>query len=210
MDASSTLQMIAIAAFAMTGVIAISSRGIDLFTACVMGTITAIGGGTVRDLILGTPVFWAIELNYIWVSLAASVAAFFARPLFDRKHLFRLMLYLDAFGASLFSIQASNRVLDLQFGLPIAPVILGVLTAIGGGLIRDVLAGHQTLLMNRDLYAIPILLGCTIYVMTLALFPEHRSTSAIACIACIFGLRAAVIHWRLTVPHWLITKPKHV
>lgn len=200
--------MIAIAAFAMTGVIAVSSKGIDLFTACVMGTITAIGGGTVRDLILGVPVFWAIELNYIWVSLAASVTAFFAKPLLDRKHLFSLMLYLDAFGASLFAIQASNKVWDLQFGLPVAPVILGVLTAIGGGLIRDVLAGHKTLLMNRDLYAIPILIGCIIYVVSLALIPEHRPISAIACILFIFGLRAAVIHWELTVPHWLITKPK--
>lgn len=119
--------MIAIAAFAMTGVIAVSSRGIDLFTASVMGTITAIGGGTIRDLILGVPVFWAVELNYIWVSLAASLAAFVAKPLFDRKHLFKLMLYLDAFGVSLFAIQATNKVWDLEFGLPIAPVILGVL-----------------------------------------------------------------------------------
>lgn len=209
MDASSVIQMIAIAAFAMTGVIAVSSRGIDLFTACVMGTITAIGGGTVRDLILGTPVFWAVELDYVWVSLAASLAAFLAKPLLDREHLFSLMLYLDGFGASLFAIQASGKVWDLQFGLPVAPVILGVLTAIGGGLIRDVLAGHQTLLMNRDLYAIPLLLGCTIYVTLLACIPEYRSISAIACISCIFGLRAAVIHWGLTVPHWLITKPRH-
>jgi len=209
MDISSVLQMIAITAFAMTGVLAVSGKGIDLFGACVMGTITAIGGGTVRDLILGVPVFWAVELNYIWVALAASVTVFFAKPLFDRQHLFSLMLYLDAFGAALFAIQAANKVWDLQFGLPVAPVILGVVTAIGGGLIRDVLAGRQTLLMNRDLYAIPVLLGCTIYVASLALVPEHRSLSASVCISCIFGLRAAVIYWGLTVPDWLITKPKH-
>lgn len=209
MDISSVLQMIAIVAFAMTGVLAVSGKGIDLFSACVMGTITAIGGGTVRDLILGVPVFWAVDLSYIWVALAASVTVFLAKPLFDRKHLFSLMLYLDAFGAALFAIQASNKVWDLQFGLPVAPVILGVVTAIGGGLIRDVLAGRQTLLMNRDLYAIPVLFGCMIYVASLALVPEHRPISAIVCISCIFGLRAAVIHWGLTVPDWLITKPKH-
>lgn len=193
----------------MTGVLAVSCKGIDLFSACVMGTITAIGGGTVRDLILGVPVFWAVELNYIWVSLAASVMAFFVKPMFDRKHLFSLMLYLDAFGAALFAIQASHKVWGLQFGLPVAPVILGVVTAIGGGLIRDVLAGRQTLLMNRDLYAIPILFGCSIYVVSLALVPEHSLISAIACISFIFGFRAVVIHWGLTVPDWLITKPKH-
>ncbi len=209
MDISAALQMVAITAFAMTGVIAVSPKGIDLFSACVMGIITALGGGTLRDLVLGVPVFWSVEVNYIWVSLAASLVAFLAKPLFDRKHLFSLMLYLDAFGAALFAIQAANKVWDLQFGLPVAPVLLGVVTAIGGGLIRDVLAGHQTLLMNRELYAIPVLLGCTLYVVSLAYLPGHASISAIVCIACAFGLRAAAIHWSLTVPDWLITKPRH-
>jgi uncharacterized membrane protein YeiH len=208
MDANTAVQMIAIMAFAMTGVIAVSSRGIDLFSACVMGIITAIGGGTVRDIILGVPVFWSTDLNYIWASLAASMLAFVARPHFDRKHLYSLMLYLDGFGAALFAIQASHKVWELGFGIPIAPIILGVVTAIGGGLIRDVLAGHQTLLMNRDLYAIPILFGCIFYVLSLAFLPEHRSISGGACITVIFCFRAAVIYWGWTVPYWLITGPK--
>ena len=209
MDVYAAVQMIAIMAFAMTGVIAVSSRGIDLFSACVMGIITAIGGGTVRDIILGVPVFWSTDLNYIWASLAASMLAFVAKPLFDRKHLFSLMLYLDGFGAALFAIQASDKVWKLEFGIPIAPVILGVVTAIGGGLIRDVLAGHQTLLMNRDLYAIPVLLGCIFYVFSLAFLPEHSAISGGLCILFIFCFRVAVIHWGLTVPYWLMTRPKH-
>ena len=63
-------------AFAVTAVLALAPRGIDLFGACVLGIITAIGGGTVRDLILGVPVFWATDLSYIWVALAASIATF--------------------------------------------------------------------------------------------------------------------------------------
>jgi len=207
-DIATAVQMRAIMAFAMTGVIAVSSRGIDLFSACVLGTLTALGGGTIRDLILGVPVFWSIDLNYIWAALAASMLAFIGKPLLDREHLFRLMLYLDGFGAALFAIQAANKVWNLGFGLPAAPVILGVVTAIGGGIIRDVLSGHPTLLMNRDLYAIPVLLGCMLYVLALVWLPEHRSVSGIVCISVIFGFRAAVIHWGLTVPRWLITKPK--
>ena len=69
MDISTSVQMLAIMAFAMTGIIAVSSRGVDLFSACVFGTITAIAGGTIRDLILGVPVFRSIDLNYIWASL---------------------------------------------------------------------------------------------------------------------------------------------
>ena len=103
---------------------------------------------------------------------------------------------------------ASDKVWDLGFGIPVAPVILGVVTAIGGGLIRDTLAGHPTLLMNRDLYAIPVLLGCTLYVLSLAFLPEHRSVSGAVCILLIFGFRAAVIYRGLSVPDWLITKPR--
>jgi uncharacterized membrane protein YeiH len=208
MDIPSAVQMLAIVAFAVTGIIAVSSRGIDLFSACVFGTITALGGGTVRDVILGVPVFWSVDLSYVWVALAASLAAFIAKPLLDRQHLYRLMLYLDGFGAALFAVQAANKVWGLGFGLPVAPVILGVVTAIGGGLIRDVLAGHKTLLMNRDLYAIPVTLGCVLYVSSLAYLPEHGLLSAILCMAIIFGFRAAVIHWKLCVPEWLMTRPR--
>jgi uncharacterized membrane protein YeiH len=208
LDSTTAIQMLAITAFAMTGVIAVSSRGIDLFSACVLGTLTALGGGTVRDLVLDVPVFWSVDLNYIWVALGASLLAFFGRPLLDRRHLFRLMLYLDGFGVALFAIQAADQVWDLGFGLPAGPVLLGLVTAIGGGLIRDVLSGHPTLLMNRDLYAIPVLFGCVLHVLGLIWLPEYRTVSALVCIALIFGLRAAVIHWELTVPHWLMTKPR--
>jgi uncharacterized membrane protein YeiH len=209
MDIPSAVQMLAIMAFAITGIIAVSARGIDLFSACVFGTITALGGGTARDVILGAPVFWSVDLTYIWAALAASLMAFIAKPLLDRRHLFRLMLYLDGFGAALFAVQAANKVWDLGFGVPVAPVILGVVTAIGGGLIRDVLAGHTTLLMNRDLYAIPVTLGCVLYVLALAYIPEHRLVSAIVCVSLIFGFRAAVIHWDLRVPHWLMANPRN-
>jgi uncharacterized membrane protein YeiH len=159
-------------------------------------------------MILGVPVFWSVDLSYVWVALAASLAAFVAKPLLDRQHLYRLMLYLDGFGAALFAVQAANKVWNLGFGLPVAPVILGVVTAIGGGLIRDVLAGHKTLLMNRDLYAIPVTLGCLLYVVSLAFLPEHGLLSGILCMALIFGFRAAVIHWELRVPEWLMTRPR--
>ena len=193
-------------AFAVTAVLALASRGIDLFGACVMGIITAIGGGTVRDVVLDVPVFWAADLNYIWVALGASVAAFSAHSLFTRKEIYSLMLYVDGFGVALFGIQAVDKVWGLGFGLPLAPIILGVVTAIGGGLIRDVLADRQTLLMSRELYATPVLIGCTLYVALLYLLPQYRFMGAVGCCLFIFGIRAAAIHWQLSVPGWLTTK----
>ena len=208
MELNYWLGMAGTVAFAVTAVLAVTHRGIDLFGACVMGIITAIGGGTVRDLILDVPVFWAADLNYVWVALTASVAAFEAHSLFTRKEVYGLMLYIDGFGAALFAIQAMDKVWDLGFGLPVAPVILGIVTAIGGGLIRDVLAGRKTLLMTRELYATPILLGCILYIFLLVYFPGYRVIGATACCLCIFGVRAAAIHWNLRVPEWLTLQLK--
>lgn len=196
------------AAFAVTAVLAVAPRGVDFFGATVLGIITAIGGGTIRDIILDVPVFWAADLAYLLVALAASLAAFAANSLFTRKEIYSLMLYIDGLGASLFAIAATDKVWALDFGRPLAPVILGIITAIGGGLIRDVLAGRQTLLMRREIYAIPISFGCALYVALLEFAPAYRSLGAAAAIVLIFVLRAAAIHWNLTVPDRLASKPK--
>jgi uncharacterized membrane protein YeiH len=198
--------MAGITAFAVTAVLALATRGIDLFSAAVLGIITAVGGGTMRDMILDVPVFWATDLNYIWIALGASLIAFWSEPLLTRKEIHNLLLYVDGFGAALFAILTVNKVWDLGFGLPLAPVLLGIVTAIGGGLIRDVLAGRPTLLMTTDLYATPVLFGCTLYVGLLYLVPEQRLISAIVCVLFIFGIRAAAIYWHLSVPAWLITR----
>ena len=190
-------------AFSVTAVLALAPKGIDIFAAAVLGIITAIGGGTVRDLILEVPIFWSTDLNYIWVALGASIAAFASHPLLTRKKIYSLMLYLDGFGVALFAIQAVDKVWGRGFGLPLAPVILGIVTAIGGGLIRDVLAGRPTLLMSRELYAIPVLFGCMLYVALLYLLPEYRFVCALGCLGSIFTIRAAAIHWQLRVPEYL-------
>ncbi len=195
-------------AFAVTGVLAVSSRGIDLFGAVVLGVITAIGGGTIRDLVLDVPVFWAADLNYIWVALAASLVAFAANSLFIRREIFSLMLYIDGLGAALFAVGSANKVWGLDFGRPLAPIILGIVTAIGGGLIRDVLAGRQTLLMKREIYAVPVMIGCTFYVLLLNYFPEYKSIGAIGSVIFIFMLRAAAIHWDIAMPDWLATRKR--
>ena len=200
--------MAGIVAFAVTAVLALAPKHIDIFGTVVLGVITAVGGGTVRDVILDVPVFWSTDLTYIWVAIGASIAAFSAHSLFTRKEIYSLMLYLDGFGVAMFSIQAVDKVWDLGFGLPLAPVVLGIVSAIGGGLIRDVLAGRQNLLMTRELYAIPVLFGCALYVVLLEFLPEYRFISSIFGAMCIFGVRAAAIHWELSVPEWLTMQPK--
>lgn len=200
--------IIATIAFAITGVLAIANRGVDLFGVTVLGVITAIGGGTLRDIILEVPAFWVTAQIYIWVALVACIVTFVAESFFTQPQIYRWMLYIDALGAALFGIQGVDKAWNLEFGLPVAPVILGVVTAIGGGLLRDILAGRKTLLMSHELYAIPVTLGCFLYVLILNFLPQYTFEGSIICMLVIFGIRAAAICWDLRVPKLFITKTR--
>jgi uncharacterized membrane protein YeiH len=192
-------ELLGTAVFAVTGVLAVARRGLDIFGALVLGLVTAIGGGTTRDVMIRAPIFWIEDFNYVWAALIGALLAFWIGPHFSSTH--RTLLYLDGLGAALFAITATNKVLLLHLGAPTA-VIMGVLTGIGGGLARDVLAGRPTLLMSREIYATPILLGCTVFVLS---HPDHLpfGSSGLVAVVLIFGVRALAIHRHLEIPHWL-------
>jgi uncharacterized membrane protein YeiH len=192
-------EMIGTAVFAITGVLAVTRRGLDVFGAAVLGVVTALGGGTVRDLIIGAQPFWLADFNYVWSAIAGALAAFWIGARF--RNTYRGLLYLDALGAALFAVSAAEKVLLRGFIAPVA-VIMGVLTGIGGGLIRDVLAGRPTLLMSREIYATPILIGCIAFVLLRAFAPQFAYPGA-AGIAIIFGVRALAIYRHLQMPEWL-------
>lgn len=118
------------------------------------------------------------------------------------------MLYLDRLGVALFSIQAAHKVLTLHFVMPLGPILLDVVTAIGGGLMRDVLAGNTTLLMKRELYAIPVTIGCIFYVVLVLQRPDQAVPIGVGATFFIFAFRAVAIHWNLCVPQWLSTQSK--
>jgi uncharacterized membrane protein YeiH len=196
------LEILGTAVFAVTGVLAINRKGLDVFGGLILGTVTALGGGTIRDVTVRAPVFWIEDINYVWTAVAAALAAFFLGRLFRRTYL--LLLYLDGLGAVLFGVVAMDRVLSLQFSAPVA-VIMGVLTSIGGGLTRDVLAGRTTLLMSREIYATPILLGCTVYVLLRHFAPDFPFGELLA-LTFMAGLRAIAIHHKLEMPDWLTSR----
>jgi uncharacterized membrane protein YeiH len=196
------IAMVGTVAFASSAVLSLAEKRADLFAASVIGILTAIGGGTVRDIVLDVPVFWASDLSYVWVALGTTVVTFYAYSIFQRRTLPRLFLYVDALATSMFAIQATHKVWDLEFGLPIAPVLLGVISAFGGGIIRDVLLERPTMLMSRDLYAVPVVLGCICFTLILTYAWEYRIWGYIACIIMIFVIRSAAIRWNLRVPDW--------
>ena len=203
------IEMAGTVAFAVTAVLGIIDLDVTLFEVVVFAIITAVGGGTVRDVILDVPVFWFNDLNYIWVAVYSGTIAYVARGQFTRKQIYDLMLYLDGLGAALFAILATGKVWDLNIGLPVAPVILGLITAIGGGLIRDVLTGQKNLLMKRQFYAVPLVLASILFVVILTFFPQYRFIGSIGCVLVSFIFRSAAIRWNLTLPDWSTTKAKN-
>jgi uncharacterized membrane protein YeiH len=196
------LQMLGNAVFAATGVLAVNRRGLDVFGGVVLGTVTALGGGTIRDLIVSVPVFWLADTNYLLVGVASSVIAFFAAKRIATGY--QLLLYLDAVGIALVGIQATEKVLGLGHGGAVA-VAMGVLSGIGGGLLRDVLAARPTLLMSREIYATPILIGCVLSVGLRYTSLDRGFALAIAAVV-IFLIRAAAIRWHVQMPGWLTSR----
>src|SRR5688572_14382619 len=178
------VEMIGIAVFAISGVLAVSRRGLDVVGAVMLGIVTAIGGGTLRDLILDVQPFWIADFNYVWAACLGALAAFFIGAGFRSR--MNEVLYLDGLGAALFAIAAANKVLVLTGSPPVA-VTMAVLTGIGGGLIRDILAGRPTLLMSRDIYATPILIGSILFVTLRGLAPD-LPYPGLTGIVLIFGL----------------------
>ena len=200
-----TANMIAVVAFAITGVLAIYTPNVDLFGAIVLGVITALGGGTIRDVIMDVPIFWIKMPMYVWVSTIASLVAFYTAHFLSHSQIFDFILYMDGLGAAMFGIQGARKAWDNYPNNSTFAIIMGVITAIGGGLVRDVLSGHKTLIMSHDLYAVPVLFGCALYVFLLKYASvQHDNQISVFCTAFIFLFRAASIHWQMTVPKMFI------
>lgn len=188
--------------FAVSGVIAVIGQRLDWFGAIVVGIVTAIGGGTLRDLILGvTPVTWIVEEKYLFAALVGAVAAtLLARPLRERPPRFanEALGVADALGLALFAMVGAATALDLGFDGATA-IASGVLTGVGGGVIRDLLAGRQPLIMSGEIYATAAIAGVVAFVLLDDVVGVDQAIAGIIGGALVFGLRVAAMRkdWRL-------------
>ena len=196
------LAQVGVAVFAISGVLSAARQRLDIFSIVVVGLLTAIGGGTLRDLILDVPVFWLVDLTAFWVAMAASFATFLGIR-FILKLPPRLLSYLDAMGVALFAVQAIDKTLSLGYPALVA-IVMGLITAIAGGILRDVVTHRPTLLLSRELYATPIVLGGILYVLLLQWGPSPLGR--LLAMGGIFGMRAIAIRWQLFLPLRLTLK----
>lgn len=190
--------------FAITGVLAAARQNMDVMSFVIVGVVTAIGGGTLRDLMLDVPLFWLADPTYLYMAVAAAAATFF----FERKFraTLRVLLYLDALATAVFTVLAIEKTLFLGFSAGVA-VVMGVITGIGGGLIRDLLTGQPTILMRRELYMTPILLGGSLYVGLLKTGVVTPALASVFTILTITAVRFGAIRFGWAFPDWLTYKP---
>jgi uncharacterized membrane protein YeiH len=198
--------MIGIAVFAISGAIAAGRKNLDLLGVIVLALVTAIGGGTVRDLLLDRhPIFWLADPMYLVVivsSALATIAYVRWRPP-PRGSL----QVADALGLALFSVAGAQ--IAEQAGLPpVAGVLLGTVTGSAGGVLRDMLSAEIPMVLRRgNLYASAAIAGTSVYFLLVAA-GLARNTSTLVGMAVVAGVRLAAIWWNLSLPLFQVAPEK--
>jgi uncharacterized membrane protein YeiH len=183
---------------AVTGVLVARDKGVDLFGALMAGVATSLGGGTVRDLLLGRKVFWMADETYLWVTVITAMLTFFITRV---RHLpEKLFLIPDAIGLSLFAIVGTQVALDWHMPWLTAS-LLGVLTAVLGGLLRDVMINEVPLVFSSELYATAAWFGAITLIILDAL-GVHATVAAWAGILVCIMVRLIAIRWKVTLPRF--------
>jgi uncharacterized membrane protein YeiH len=185
-------------AFGLSGGLVAVRKRLDLFGVLVLAGATALGGGVLRDLLIGAiPPVGISDWRLMVAPLTAGLLTFVAHPGVER--LSRLVKVLDAFGLAVFAVGGALIALARPGIPPLAAVIVGTLTAVGGGALRDVLAGQVPEVLRRELYALPALLGSTIVVIAYEVgFISPFVVWGAA--ALVFGIRMVAIVLHLNAP----------
>ena len=193
-----------VAVFAITGVLAAKNKHVDLFGVIVLALVTALGGGTLRDLILRTGPFWMSDTSFLVTASATAAVTFVAARCWEPPASY--LLVVDACGLALFTMLGTQKALIFSAS-NIAAVVLGVITGVAGGMIRDVLTGEVPLVLRAGiyLYATAALCGAVLFVILTPLI-SSRLAVELAAVAVILSLRLAAIRWRLRLPEFRIGK----
>ncbi|WP_329498221.1 trimeric intracellular cation channel family protein [Kitasatospora herbaricolor] len=196
-DVQQTLDLVGIFVFALSGGLLAVRKNMDIFGICVLAEVTALGGGVMRDLVIGaTPVAAFSNLGYFSTPLAAGLVVFFLHPQVERIN--RSVQTLDALGLGLFCVTGTAKAHDYGLG-SVASVALGMVTAAGGGVMRDVLAQEIPSLLrwDREIYAVPALIGSATTAVLIAVDHLTAATGTTAALtAFLLRMFALKFGWR--------------
>jgi uncharacterized membrane protein YeiH len=191
------LDWFGICVFALSGALVASRKRMDIVGFALLGSVTGIGGGTIRDVMLGSlPVFWVKQPAYLLTCVIVSCLTFFIAHLVQSR--IRVLLWCDAVGLALFSVTGAAT--SLAAGAhPTIAIALGVATATFGGVIRDILGGDIPIILRREIYVTAALLGASVFIAGLH-FGWTKDLSLVAGFAAALLLRAAAIKFDLSLP----------
>jgi len=184
--------------FAISGAVTGIKHRLDLFGVLVLSFAAANAGGIARDAIIGaTPAAAVRDWRYLGVSMLAGVITFYWYPVLDRVR--SPVLMFDAMGLALFAVAGTIKALSFNLG-PVAAVLLGVLTAVGGGIVRDVLVAEIPAVLRAELYAVAALVGASVVAIGSVLRLPSGPAAVVAALLC-FGLRLMAMRrgWKLPV-----------
>lgn len=191
------LDFAGVAVYAISGALAAGRKKLDLIGVVVIASVTAIGGGTLRDLLLDRhPVFWISRPAYLYVIVTAALATVVYASRFRPPD--RLLLVADALGLALFTISGA-QIAEARGLSGIVVILMGTLTGVAGGVLRDVLSAEIPIILRKgQIYATASIAGTTMYLLLQLAIPQ--ATAALAGMAAIALLRIAAIVWDLTLP----------
>jgi uncharacterized membrane protein YeiH len=189
------LNVAGICVFAASGALAAARKRLDFIAACFFALITATGGGTLRDLLIGAPIFWMLDAQPVILCVIVASAAWLV-PL--RWWPERALEWLDALGLAAYSVYGAGKAIEYGIG-PIPAIAAGITTACLGGVIRDIMAGVPSVLMRHELYVTASLAAAGVFVELQALGLAAPWPGLIGATAG-FGLRGAAIRWKLALP----------
>jgi len=199
-----SLDLLGTIVFAVTGLLAARRKELDLFGAIVIAMVTAIGGGTLRDLIIDVPVFWTQQNIYIYVVVVSALLLFF---LARYKRLpVKLLLFLDALGLAVFTVVGTQKAMALGFSDPIA-IMTGIMTGVVGGIMRDVLVGEVPLVFRKEIYATASFIGASIF-LTLEELGLSVEYSVIISIIITLSIRVWAIVFKIELPVFISYKDR--
>jgi uncharacterized membrane protein YeiH len=183
--------------FALTGALLASRKQMDIVGFALLGSVTGIGGGTIRDVLMGAlPVFWVQKPAYLLTCVLVSCAAFFVAHLVQSRQ--RLLIWADAVGLALFSVTGAD-IAQNHGGGSVVAIALGVATATFGGIIRDILGGDSPVILRREIYVTASFLGASVFVL-LQHFDLPKNPALVAGFLAAFLLRAAAVTFNLSLP----------
>jgi uncharacterized membrane protein YeiH len=189
------LDYAAVAVFGATGALVAARSKRDIVTFGFFAAVTGVGGGTLRDLLIGAPVFWVGRPSYVVACLGAAVAVWILGPGRFRSS---ILTWLDAVGMAAYAVVGALKAMSLGVP-PFSAVVMGVLTATFGGVIRDVLAHEPSVLLQRELYVTPALAGAGTFVI-LGLVGMPTTVAGVAGFATALSIRAGAILWKWSLP----------